>query len=52
MSNSILVCPVDEQMLDWARKCDVPLPLSISHGRAATIDELLEAARTVPGHAV
>ncbi len=40
MSDSLILTPVTKELLDWGRKCDVPIPVDTPDGRRPTDAEI------------
>lgn len=47
-----IVAPINEGILSWARECGVSVDGVKGNGRAATLDELMEVVRAIPGYTV
>jgi hypothetical protein len=52
MGISYLLAPVNDELLAWGHKCNVPVPLDTPHGRVPTHDELIATMRSIADHQV
>ena len=50
MSVDYVVVPFDAPTREWARECGVPVDGIAAGGRAASLDDLRDAAQGLPGH--